>query len=68
MSCYGDPHAICKHCGLELERRHGLDGIVYLDWRLDPKIDRVKCESSTSKKHAPLDTSADVRQVNSRRP
>ncbi|MEV4246859.1 hypothetical protein AB0J63_26025 [Streptosporangium canum] len=52
---FGTPHAVCNHCGHNLERKSGLDGIVYLDWRLDPKLDRVTCETSPSKRHAPRD-------------
>ncbi|MET8339778.1 hypothetical protein [Streptosporangium canum] len=54
-SDFGTPHAVCDHCGHDLERKSRLDGIVYLDWRLDPKLDRVVCEANPSKRHVPRD-------------
>jgi hypothetical protein len=49
---FGTPHAVCGHCGHDLQRRPGLDGSVHLDWLLDPKLDRAACETSPTKRHA----------------
>lgn len=63
---FGMPHAVCEHCDHDLERRFGLDGIVYLEWLLDPKLDRAACKTSPTKRHAPRDeTPMSVHQGNS---
>ncbi|GAA3019320.1 hypothetical protein GCM10017559_49380 [Streptosporangium longisporum] len=64
---FGTPHAVCSHCGHNLERRSGLDRIVYLDWLLDPKLDRAACETSPTERHAPRgETPMSVRQEGSK--
>ncbi|MFF5249140.1 hypothetical protein ACFY3V_33095 [Streptosporangium sp. NPDC000095] len=68
-SDFGTPHAVCDHCGYDLERKSALDGIVYLNWRLDPKLDRVACTASPSKRHAPRHkTSVSTRRRDSKLP
>ncbi|GAA3027072.1 hypothetical protein GCM10017559_61350 [Streptosporangium longisporum] len=39
----GAPHATCRHCRRSLERRRRVDGLIYLDWDMDPDIDRSAC-------------------------